>query len=137
MNMNCRIVDPNIDIAGAIMLLADGNPGALRVMSQLVSVSSMVDPDDFAGPFGPLIELDAIGIYGDGIWLLYKNLCGECLPQTIAVLRAVQLGIVPQQTVLNAIANVREGKPSFFDAPAAWDNVCKRLPNFQKNVFWA
>jgi hypothetical protein len=132
MNKNCRLIDINISVLDAIFLLSEENPGAIRVLVQMSGAAETVDPDNFAGPFGPMLNLDSQGIYGSNIWLLFKDICGECIPKTLAVLRGVQLGIVDEATVHAALdlANVRN--PIGFNPDEVWAKVCLRLPNFQK-----
>jgi hypothetical protein len=119
MNKNCRLIDINISVLDAIFLLSEENPGAIRVLVQMSGA-------------GPMLNLDSQGIYGSNIWLLFKDICGECIPKTLAVLRGVQLGIVDEATVHAALdlANVRN--PIGFNPDEVWAKVCLRLPNFQK-----
>jgi hypothetical protein len=52
---------------------------------------------------GCLLLLDSFAIYGANIWLLFKDVCGQNIVHMIAVLRAVQLGLVDERTVHEAI----------------------------------
>lgn len=112
----------------AIMKLAEGNPGALSVCCQLYKEAERIDPDAIFGGLSVLLSLDSFNIYGADIWMLYKDVCRESLVDVCAVLRGVQLGIVPLTTLQHAIQNRGEG----LDVRATFAAVCERLPNFEK-----
>jgi len=115
----------------AIMKLAGGNPGAMRVSMQLLTESERIDPDNMLGGLGTLLSLDTHGIYEDKIWMLYKDICGENIVDTIGILRGVQLGILPERELKDALAqpyaSLKEGRRE--EVLAA---VRERLPAFAK-----
>ena len=86
----------------AILKLAGGNPGALRVCAEIMKRGMEIDPKDMGG-FGALMSMDSLGIYGSRIWLLYEDVCRENLVKTIACLRGWQLGILPERDLQAAI----------------------------------
>ena len=53
-----------------VKTMADGNPGATRVMFQLLEL-------DVLDGIEAVRTLDRIQIYGPDIWLAYKDICGE------------------------------------------------------------
>lgn len=55
-------------IVDATIKMADGNPGAVTVMAELLKMQ-----DGFIA----LAHLDDAGIYGPNIWLAYKDVCGS------------------------------------------------------------
>lgn len=112
----------------AITKLSEGNPGALRVCSELFKEGAAIDPDAFGGGLSPLLALDTHAIYGSRIWMLYKDVCKQNLTHVVAVLRAVQLGLFTESALKNGINNYGEG----VDCVALFDAVCNRLPNFAK-----
>jgi hypothetical protein len=87
----------------AVFALSDGNPGAIKVLTDSMRMHKQIDPDSGLGDLGLILNLDNFEIYGPRIWMLYKDLCGEDLPRTTAVVRAVQLGILPRETLDGAI----------------------------------
>lgn len=93
----------------ATLKLADGNPGAATVCCELLKNGEKIDPDSMLGGLGCLLSLDTHGIYGASIWMLYKDVCGEDLPKTIAVLRSVQLGFLEESKLIHAIDNRGDG----------------------------
>ena len=114
----------------AAMKMGEGNPGAILVCAMMLKRGGEIDPDDFAGGLGPLLSMDTLGIYGSRIWMLYKDVCGEDLRVTCAVLRAHQLGYISSGALKDAIDNYGEG----IDVPALVEKVEERLPNFQRAV---
>ena len=109
--------------------MSGGNPGAMRVIMEIIAHGSEIDPDCGAlGPIAPVLDLDTLEIYEFRIWMLYKDVCGEDLRVMIAVLRAYQLGFTTERAIKSAVDNYGEG----LDIPALVAQVEDRLPNFQK-----
>ena len=52
---------------------------------------------------------DTFEIYEEKIWMLYKDVCGENLVNTLGVLRACQLGIISQAELKHAIESYGDG----------------------------
>lgn len=117
----------------SIIAMAEGNPGGIHVMMQMLSEGEAIDPDDFMGGFGAILGLDSFGIYGSQIWLLYKDVCGENLVNTLAVLRAVQLGIYPEDELKTILDEANRGvrRPTL-DVDDLLMKVQERLPAFGK-----
>lgn len=114
---------------GSIIAMGEGNPGAITVMARLVKANPLIDPDCAFGDWGALISLDALDIYGSRIWMLYKDVCKESLGNTLAVMRAVQLGFLKQRDLDSAI----DGK-SKLDVAALLAQVKERLPAFNEQA---
>jgi hypothetical protein len=106
--------------------MSEGNPGALNVCINLLKEGERIDPDSMLGGIGPILALDSLGIYGSRIWILYKYICNQSLVLTIAVLRAVQLGFLKEETLKTAIEpHGREIEPL-----TLYNQVKERLPRF-------
>src|SRR3990172_6720792 len=103
----------------AIMKMAEGNPGALTVCLQLLERVERIDPGNCMGGMGSILSLDSAGIYGEHIWMLYKDVCGEDLVKTCAVMRSWQLGFIDDpkavkpEEVDGLLAKVKERLPMF------------------------
>lgn len=68
-----------------IFKLSDGNPGVMVVMSQLVNAP--LKKAHFPEPIFYLNALDVMEIYGEDIWVIYKDDCKcdlEVMRETIA-----------------------------------------------------
>lgn len=127
MNKNTRIELTDTGMSAATKM-SEGNPGARRVVADLMRNAEKIDPDNAMGGFGAILNLDSYGIYGSRIWMLYKDVCGEDMPRTLGVLRACQLGIISQSVLDTAIDNGGRG----LDVEDAFKKVQERLPNFGK-----
>ena len=113
-----------------LVKLAEGNPGGLTVMMQIIKDGPSIDPDAAFGPLAHILGLDTFGIYGSRIWMFYKDACKEDLTAMIAVMRAVQLGKLSESAMHHAIDNYGDG----IDVSALLDMVQKELPNFGKKT---
>jgi len=62
----------NLDMApiDAIAKMADGNPGAVTVMCELLKL-------DLVDGFANICRLDDLELYGPDIWVAYKDICGS------------------------------------------------------------
>lgn len=123
MNTRIEMNDTFLDIA---VKLAEGNPGAATVIMQLFEKAAKIDPQDFMGSFGSILFLDTLHIYGSRIWMLYKDVCKHNVVSMVAMLRAVQLGIINTSTLNHAIDNYGAG----LDVDATLAKVKKRLDQF-------
>lgn len=113
--------------------LSEGNPGALNVIMRMVKSSEKIDPDAAMGPFAHLLNLDSFGVYGSKIWILYKDVCGEDLVNTIGVLRAVQLGMMSRGALTRAIdESISPLESVKIDIPDLLAKIREQLPNFGK-----
>ncbi len=112
----------------AIIKMSDGNPGAVRVLCDVINNGRAIDPDSAMGSFGSIAILDMLEIYGSGIWMLYKDVCGEDIVKMIAVLRAWQIGLVSASTITYAMENRGDG----LDVDDVLSRVQERLPDFGK-----
>lgn len=110
-----------------LFALSEGNPGAITVMMDSVRENRDIDPDNWAGELGMILNLDMCEVYGSRIWRLYKDVCGERLPRTAAMLRAVQLGII-DRTELDAAIDTKK-----IDVDGVCRRVADELPNFKMN----
>jgi hypothetical protein len=129
-----RILDFNLTGRDILSLLAEGNIGALTVMIEMMKHGAQIDPDSALGGLGAILALDTHEIYGSRIWMLYKDVCGQDLRTTLAILRAVQLGFLHESSLNEAIdSSRRPGKTeALIDVPALVAKVEERLPNFKK-----
>lgn len=62
-----------------VVKLAEGNPGAINVMAQLI------DHDDFELTY--LLHLDDMNLCGSAIWIAYKDHCDSDIAKLVACLR--------------------------------------------------
>jgi hypothetical protein len=110
----------------ACLKLAEGNPGAITAIADMCEQSPAIDPESAFGELAPLLSLDTHGIYGSQIWTLYKYVCSGNAIKTLACLRAVQLGLLPESMLMVAIAN----RGASLNTDEVLAGVRKRLPSF-------
>lgn len=60
-------INKEMNLKEAVLVMAEGNPGALRALMELATKAGMFWPT----PFG---RLDEAGVYGSRIWMLYKDI---------------------------------------------------------------
>lgn len=119
----------------AIFTISEGNPGALKVLTDSLMKSPEIDPENVFQELGFIINLDAFEIYGENIWILYKDICRENLSKTIAMVRAIQLGVISRKKLFKAINGLR-----FFNVQKVLDKVKERLPSLMvddENPKWS
>lgn len=116
------------DMTATLIKMAEGNPGAATVLMGIIKDCEKIDPDSAFGGLGVILSLDTYGIYGPRIWMLYKDVCEQDLIKTLAVLRGVQLGLLDEAILSNAIDNRGAG----LDVNDILDLVRKELPEFGK-----
>jgi hypothetical protein len=114
-------------LESAIMRMAESNPGAMVALGSIIATGARIDMDDAFGGFGSILSLDMMGVYGSRIWMLFKDVCGQDVPTTIAMIRSVQLGILSSEALNHAIDNYGKG----VDIKGTCEKVKERLPNFQ------
>jgi len=113
-------------IEDVVIKMSDGNPGAATVCIQLLTEGAATDPYNWLGGLGVIMSLDTLGLYGPKIWMLFKDVCGEDIVKTIAMLRAWQLGFVSKEKLLHAINSYGDG----VDVDGLLEQVKERLPEF-------
>ncbi len=64
-----------------IIKLADGNIGALKVILELIMYQGVVDVDSL------LLKMDANGIIGSRLYMLWNDCCDRNTQKTIAVMQ--------------------------------------------------
>jgi len=127
MNERIKLTDST---QSAIVKLCEGNPGALSVCLEVLTRGAQIDPQAMMGGLAGLLALDTLGIYGSKIWMLYKDVCGQDLVKTLAVLRSWQLGHTSKQRVDHAISNYGDG----LDLDAILLAVQETLPEFGQEL---
>ena len=112
--------------------MADGNPGAARVLGEMMLIHKSIDPQ-CADIVLTLLTLDDWGIYGTDIYVLYSDKCNKDMRKLLMLLRAVQLGFFPQSKLIemakDQMYKVNLTEDEFNDLD---EKVCAKLENFMK-----
>ncbi len=106
-----EVINGNDTAMSAMVKMAEGNPGAITAIMKLMEDNAKIDPQSILGSIGVLLDLDTLGIHGSRIWQLYKDVCGHDSVKVITLLRAYQLGLMPERNIHAAIEG--DYKPDF------------------------
>jgi len=128
-----RINDLNMSMKDVLVMLGEGNPGALSVMCQMLKEGPEIDPQS-ADPFLAVLALDTHEIYGSDIWILYKDICGQDMTKMLGVLRSIQLGHTRESEVKDQIAVPRKAGEPVLDVDSMLTKVRSELPEFGKQA---
>lgn len=96
-------------VRSVLLKMAEGNPGAITALTAIFKAEPTADPKSiWEGP-GGILSLDAFGIYGPRIWMLFNDVCDRDPVAMLAVLRANQLGLLRVAALNHAIDNRGDG----------------------------
>lgn len=115
-------------IKDAIIVMAEGNPGAMTTCVELLKNGGEIDPQGQNGVLF-LLSLDSLEIYGSRIYMLWNDVCQRSLLHTCAVLRGWQLGLLTSKEINLAIDNWGEG----LDKELILSQIQERLTQFGRN----
>ena len=131
MSLSKQRLTPHDGHVQIVNKMSDGKPGAMKVLLQILTKGNQIDPD--SGPMAGVhlvMTMDKIGIFGAKIWILYSDICEKSLPCTVAVIRAVQLGLLPESTLLEACSREDSSGRSIISVVDICLQVSNELPNF-------
>jgi len=102
-------IQPEDSVEEMLIKMSEGNPGAMRVLMDLAEISPIVDPQNLVGAFGPILNLDVVGLYGPNIWMLYKDVCGEDYYKVLVLLRSCQIGLISKAELIGLVKDESNG----------------------------
>lgn len=88
-----------------------------------------IDPDGL-GEWSGLLSLDARGIYGTDIYVLWSDICQKNTSKMLALLRSVQLGFLNESVLKEAAHRQDRSGATLLDISTLCDKVKEALPNF-------
>jgi hypothetical protein len=116
-----------------LLNLCENNSAAYKCVMQLLSSNKRIDPSNGFGPLGALITLHSSNITGNNINLLFNSVCQGNVARLIAVLRAIQLGIICKTEVLIATTMCSDTKKESLNIKEIYNKVKQFLAlNFDK-----
>jgi hypothetical protein len=116
-----------------LIKMSDGNPGALTAMMEMLEKDKDIDPQAFRGGMSAILLLDTFEIYGTDIYILWNDQCNRDVRRLLMLLRAVQLGFIPDSLLQSIGAcQTRENLLSQEEMDALDKKVCTRLSQFQR-----
>lgn len=121
------------NIQDIVIKMADGNPGAVMALVELIQNNERIDPESMLGPFGAIMYLDSNEIYGSDIYVLFSDKCDKNIRKFIMLLRASQLG----KFFVNRLKDMSLDQMYKLNIePEEWDkiesDVLESLPEFSK-----
>lgn len=84
-----ELTDTGMDV---IVKMAEGNPGAIQALMEIMSEHDSIDPQALLGPIGAIMSLDTWGIYGTDIYILFSDKCNRNVRRLLMLMRATQMG---------------------------------------------
>ena len=117
-------------IVDVMYKMSEGNPGALTTLMSIMESSDKIDPDSLMGGMGKILFLDTLGIYGTDIYILHNDICKRNIVNTLAVLRAVQLGLFDGGILQDACHRQDYSGVEMVPVSELYEKVKKKLPQF-------
>ena len=111
--------------AKAVFKLVKGDLAAAEACIAMVKAVATADPKAEYGPFTPLVILEAIGLTGPAIGVVYNRVCGGDPVTALAVLHAVRLKLISAV----ALESAAQGGAKI-DAAALLDLIRHKIPGF-------
>ena len=131
-NSRIQFTDTMMD---AMMKIGEGNPGAMGAIMDIMEKCEAIDPQSAMGRLSPLLSFDTHGIYGTAVYIIYNDKCGRDARKVLVLLRAVQLGIMPESKLVDmANDQMRSVNLSDEEFDVIDDAVCEQLDGFQKRA---
>jgi hypothetical protein len=117
----------------ALVKMAEGNPGALTAMMDILKKHEDIDPQGAFGGIGAIMLLDTWEIYGTDIYILYNDKCQRDARKMLMIMRATQMGLFDRVKLCDMAADQMRQIDLDQDE---WDEldtkVCAELDQFQK-----
>jgi len=115
--------------SAAIALMADANYGAWLRMAKIITQGPIIDPDT-QNSLEPIKALDEMGIYGKAIFILFEDICYGDLPKTLAVIKAVHVGLLDKDVLKDACSKEDCSGRNLVPVFKLYDQVKQQFPNF-------
>lgn len=125
------LTDTTLD---AIIKLAEGNPGAVSALTEMMKQAPAIDPDNFFGTMAPLFDCDTRGLYGPAIWVIYKYVANYDVAKVLAIFRAQQMGLMDWS--ITDFDDYKQSYPNLTPEVVAecMRKVQEELPAFNSNL---
>ena len=118
-----RSIEENIEA------MAGPNLQAHEALWTIYEEGPRIDPSAFGDGVAALIYLDELEIYETMIELFFDQVCNQDPVKAIALIRAVQLGILSAELLKRSIWSAVPGRESF-DFERLIEQVREKLPTF-------
>jgi hypothetical protein len=119
--------DINRKLTNSLIEMCENNTGAYLCLMKLMDSNRRIDPTNAFGPMGTIIVLHSSKLKGNSIHLLYNEICQQNIARTIAVIRAVQLGIICKSLVIAATSDWSTARAHSLDLKTLYRRVKQYL----------
>lgn len=106
--------------------MSEGNPGALVVIMQMLKKTSEAVHRNLEA----VLLLDALGIYGSDIYVLYNDICDRDLAKTLAVIQSTQLGLFNKDTLKDACSRQDYSGKKLIPVEELYNKVKEKIPTW-------
>lgn len=106
--------------------MADGNPGALKVLLEMIKISETGVNGLFT-----ILNLDSLGIYGTDIYVLYNDICDRNISKTMAMISAVELGILQEEILKDACSRQDFSGKGLIPVEDIYNQMLELVPDYQ------
>lgn len=113
-----------------VAIMANGNPGAVACLVDLVQREHDIDPQAWLHSFATIALLDRVGIRGSGIYVLWNDQCGRKTRDLVMLMRAFEFGLISADTLRSVAAD--QTRSQQIDLDELDKGVCARLSDFQR-----
>ena len=114
-----------------LVKMAEGNPGAITAMMDILDKHDAIDPQAVMGGLGAIMLFDTLEIYGSSIYIIWNDKCGKDVRKLLVLQRACQLGFMPDSKLKEMAADqMREVDLTDEEWDAYDKQVCDRLEDF-------
>lgn len=96
-------VNHKMNLMEAVQAVSNGIPGTIAVLARVMKEYPKYDPENSMGIFGYIFTMDMFQIYDEGLWIIHSRLCDMQIVKTIAILRALQLGLITPREINNLL----------------------------------
>jgi hypothetical protein len=126
-------IELNDTSVGAVMKMAEGNPGAMSAMMEILKEHDAIDPQAFMGGIGAIMMLDTWEIYGSEIYILWSDKCERDVRKMLMIMRSCQMGNFSHNKLKEMAADeMRQVNLTAEEWQEHDDFVCGRLDQFMK-----
>ena len=116
-----------------LVKMAEGNPGAITAMMDILDKHDAIDPQAVMGGLGAIMLFDTLEIYGSSIYIIWNDKCGKDVRKLLVLQRSCQLGFMPDSKLKEMAADqMREVDLTDEEWDAYDKQVCDRLEDFAK-----
>ena len=116
----------------AITKIADNNYGAWEVLTKMYKQGGIIDPHNKNNEMLPIEALDAFGIYGKAIFILYNDICHSDLPKMLAVIKAASIQIFPYEVLKDACSRDDYSGRNLGPVFDLYERILIHFPGFNK-----